>query len=315
MNISDVASAGVFAVVVTYVPDRQPLSDLLVALAPQVKNVVIVDNSPASDLSVPLLVGELALPDVEVIRLGNNFGIAKALNMGIARARADGATHVLLSDQDSLPATDMVWQLLEVARQLEAQNERVGCVGAAFCGQSGRMHKFQVPAQGRFFYATCEGDQAVPWVEVISTITSGSLIPIRVFDDVGLMREDYFIDFVDAEWCSRARHEGYKLYGTSLARMEHRVGDSGFRAWYGGWRSFSGYSPDRLYYQYRNGVSMLRSGFVPWGWKLRMGWTWLGNLYAYVLFAPQRIRNLKAILRGIWDGIRGRGGPLARCVP
>lgn len=300
----------VHAVVVTYFPDPKSLSDLLDALIPQVQAIFIIDNTPDNDSAVLRLVETLDLSCVELVQLCENQGIARALNVGIELAVKAGATHVLLSDQDSVPAADMVEQLLCVTQRLESEGQLVACVGAAFYSMSGGMHRFQVQGQGRF-YTTCAGDQAIPWVEVISTITSGSLIPSSVFEDVGLMREDYFIDFVDTEWCLRARNKGYKIYGTSLAQMKHRVGDSVFQAWYGNWRSFSSYSPTRLYYQYRNGISLLRSSVVPLAWKVRMGWTWMGNIPAYIFFAPKRFRNLKAIIRGSCDGLRGRSGPLA----
>lgn len=306
-------NSGVHAVVVTYLPEPKTLSELLAALIPQVQAVFIIDNTPGNNSTVSRLVDTLDPSCVELVQLRENVGIARALNVGIERAVKAGATHVLLSDQDSVPAADMVEQLLGVTQRLEAEGQLVACVGAAFHSLSGGIHRFQVQGNGRF-YTTCAGDQAIPWVEVISTITSGSLIPASVFEDVGLMREDYFIDFVDTEWCLRARNKGYTIYGTSLAQMEHRVGDKVFQAWYGNWRSFSGYSPTRLYYQYRNGISLLRSSVVPLAWKIRMGWTWLGNIPAYIFFAPKRLRNLKAIIRGLCDGLRGHGGPLAGVV-
>ena len=42
-------------------------------------------------------------------------------------------------------------------------------------------------------------------------ITSGSFIPISIFNDVGFMREELFIDFVDIDWCLRARAKGYEI--------------------------------------------------------------------------------------------------------
>ncbi len=304
----------IHAVVVTFFPDMSMLRKLVFALAAQANHVHIVDNTPAEDGRVEEFMASDVPANVSLRRLGANLGIAKALNVGIEGAIAVGATHVLLSDQDSFPAADMVERLLAVAQDIEAQGLRVGGVGAVFADRDGRMHKFQVPGQGRFFYATCAGDSATPWVEVIAIITSGSLIPVNALRIVGLMREDYFIDFVDIEWCFRARCHGFRFYGTSSARMEHHVGGNEFLAWYGNWRLFGGYHPDRLYYQYRNGVSLLSVGHVPLGWKLRMAWTWLGNIYAYVLFAPGRSRNLSAITRGIWDGMLGRGGPLKQRI-
>jgi rhamnosyltransferase len=303
----------VLAVVVTYYPDAELLIALVRSLLSQVTVVLIVDNTPEMDCRVNSLLAEFADvgSSLEIIRLGTNCGIAAALNVGISVAIHEKFGHVLLCDQDSFPAADMVKQLLALARRIEEQGGRVGCIGPNYLDRvTGHMHRFQVQEPARFFYSTCAGDRAVPWVEVVTLITSGSLVPTNAFADVGLMQEEYFLDFVDTEWCHRARQCGYKLYGTALATMEHHVGDTTFPVWYGRWKAFSGYAPSRLYYRYRNGIFLLQSGNVPWRWKLRSGWTWMGNIYAYTLFGPHRYQNLKAILLGLWDGVCGRTGPL-----
>jgi rhamnosyltransferase len=196
-----------------------------------------------------------------------------------------------------------------VVQRLRPIGIRVGCVGPTYVDHvTGQTFGFQVQEPGHLFYSTLASERADPWVEVITGITSGSLIPCSVFADVGAMREDYFIDYVDTEWCHRARHHGYKLYGTSHASMEHHLGDDTFQVWYLRWRPFSSYSPLRLYYRFRNFVLLMRCGYVPWRWKVRAGWYWLGNLYAYMLFSPSRKENFRYIARGLFDGIRGRTG-------
>jgi rhamnosyltransferase len=288
---------------------------LLAALSKQVGHVLVVDNTPLNDECVSNLLEEWpphARP-AELRRLGDNVGIAAALNVGIEAAIERGFEYVLLSDQDSVPAPDMVRELLRVAKERESTGASVGCVGPTYVDEVTRhTFGFQVQEPGRLFYSVRDGNEADPWVEVITGITSGSLIPCKVFAKVGGMREDYFIDYVDTEWCHRARHAGYRLYGTSLARMAHHLGDDTFPVWYLRWRSFSSYSPLRLYYRFRNFVLLMKCGYVPWRWKVRASWYWFGNLYAYALFSPRRIENLRYIARGLADGIRGRGGRIDR---
>jgi len=42
-------------------------------------------------------------------------------------------------------------------------------------------------------------------------ITSGSLLPLATYADIGPFREEFFIDFVDTDYCFRARKEVDKL--------------------------------------------------------------------------------------------------------
>lgn len=307
------ASGGVLAVVVTFHPSMARLLALLQTLMGQGAIVLVVDNTPdAVDWSGVNALGD-ATHQPRVHRMGYNAGIAAAQNVGIACAIEEHFKFVLLSDQDSLPAPDMIINLLSITSELSAQGIRVGCVCPAYLDETtGQELSFQVQRPEHCFYHTIPAAQADPWCEIITTISSGSLIPVATLREVGKMREDFFIDHVDTEWCHRARASGFRLFGTCHAELRHRLGDAPFMVWYFGWREHSEYSPTRLYYRFRNFVRMIRMLHVPNCWAVRASWYWLGNLYAHCIFSPNRIANLRAILLGLWDGLLGRGGSLQR---
>ncbi len=301
------------ALVVTYRPDAVRLLELVESLAEQVNRVLIVDNSGFEDPSVEKLVlNHRAFGDaLSVVRLRQNCGIGSAINVGLEAARAAGFDYVLLSDQDSLPSSGMVDELLRTDTALRKEGLPVGLVSPEYVDEvTGHAFGFQVQRPGRFFYSVAPPRSGEPWIEILSAITSGSLIRLDVFDVVGEMREDYFIDYVDTEWCHRAIHFGYKLFGTSRAVLSQRLGEDQFPVWYLKWRPYNGYSPQRLYYRFRNFIAILKADFVPGRWKLRALWYWLGNLYAYVLFSPRRLVNIRYIAWGLWDGLRGHMGPM-----
>ena len=106
------------AVVVTFEPDPEGLRELLARLAPQVATVLVVDNASARQPP------RLARDEATLIPLTRNAGIAAAQNIGIRTAVGLGATFVLLMDQDSLPAADMVTQLLNAHDQAAASGRR-----------------------------------------------------------------------------------------------------------------------------------------------------------------------------------------------
>ena len=305
------AASRVFAVVVSYRPELLRFSQLVDELLRQCETVLVVDNNLANDLGVEAeLVKNPAFGDrLRLARCGDNIGIGAALNIGIEAATAEGAEFVLLSDQDSLPAPDMVRQLVNTYQSLDRSGVEVGSVMPCYVDEITRQaFGFQVKQPGRIFYSVCAAEEARPWVETLSGITSGSLYRIGVFARVGLMREDYFIDYVDTEWFHRARSHGLHLFGTGDAVLYQRLGDDTFPVWYLRWRPFTQYSPVRLYYRFRNFVAMYREPTVPLSWKIRAGWYWLGNLYAYLLFAPTRAKNVSHIFRGLYDGLRRRMG-------
>lgn len=307
--MSGPSTSRVHAVVVTYQPEMTVLSKLLDSLAAQAERLFIVDNTPGEDRLSETLAGAYPNDLVQLIRLGRNTGIGYALNVGIAEARKAGATHVLLSDQDSLPAADMVDRLLHAAAAMAAMGRVVGAVGPTYTDiHTGITYPFQVERQGRLFYGHQRPSDEQPIVQALTLITSGTLVPMHVLDVIGPMREDFFIDQVDIEWCHRARAKGFELFGVGNAVMFHQMGEHALRVWYFGWRKESAYSPLRVYYRIRNFVALCREKGIPLGWKLRSSWYSAGFVYSQVIFGRQRVAALRMALMGLWDGVVGRMG-------
>jgi len=119
-------SKDVFSVVVTYEPDLKTLKNVLLSLVEQVKSTVVIDNGSS-------IRGLCGLVDtfkgkVQLIRLNRNHGIAKAHNEGILIARRQGASFVLLMDQDSIPENDMVAKLAQAVSAIP----KIGSVGPRY---------------------------------------------------------------------------------------------------------------------------------------------------------------------------------------
>lgn len=306
------APAKVLAIVVAFHPNAARLRELVCVLLEQCDAVEVVDNTPDASTGAGFLSewADALAPRMSITRFGENRGIGAAQNHGLARVMAEGFDFALLQDQDSIPTPGMVSQLVSIVHSLRAEGVSVGLVSPAYIDvNTGQLAGFQVERPGRLSYALVPGHAADPWVEVATSIASGSLLTREAIQVAGAMRADFFIDQVDIEWCHRARHCGFRLFGTSLARMHHALGEGGFRAWLFGWRACNCYAPDRLYYRFRNFTLLCGLRHVGWGWKLRASVYWLFVFYANVFFANHRGANLQAMLRGILDGLRRRTGP------
>jgi rhamnosyltransferase len=303
--------AKILATVVTYYPDGENLLALVEELCDQVSEVLIVDNTPANNDIVweVILDSTSRFHKLRVVRLGDNLGIAAALNVGIKVAIDEDFSHVLLSDQDSLPVSGMVDGLLQAEKVVSASGKKIGAVGPVYVDKTTDFRfTFQVQKHEDFFYSHSHVSEALPDLEVLSLISSGSLINTQVLQIVGGMQESLFIDSVDVEWCHRANSMGYVHIGTIRGLMIHNLGENILRVWVGGWRRFNGYNPTRLYYQFRNFIFLFRLSFIPFLWKVRFLWYVLGNFYAHAVFAQNRSQSLKAMVSGVWDGLRGRMG-------
>ncbi len=303
MSILDPA-ARVVAVIVTYQPD-DGVRACVQSLRSQVAQIVLVDN--ASDDASLAPVRALQGDGVELACLSRNAGVGAAHNVGIERARASGATHVLLMDQDSSPAPDMVSRMLAAERRLAARGEKVGALGPRFhdprLGKSWpffRMSRFSVRGHN------CDGAEEVRCDFLIS---SGTLIPLAVLGRVGAVNEGYFLEHVDTEWSLRARSAGYGLFGVCDARMDHRLGDDAVGVPLTA-RKIQLYRPYRHYYLFRNAVLLWRAPYTPVAWKLNEARRLVLRLFFFPLFVPPRIERLRYMLLGLWHGLLGRSGPL-----
>lgn len=289
----------IIAVVVAYRPSLERLRAQFAALLPQVHSIVVVDNSPGAE--VLAWAGNWPVCQVHCIALGRNMGIAYAQNRGIEWARSIGGSHVLLMDHDSIPAQDMAAQLIRALMALP----HAGAVGPHYTDARRKKHKspFVRTVGLRRVWLDCSHEDEA--LEVDHLIASGCLISMDVLDRVGAMREDFFIDFVDVEWCLRARHAGYRMYGVCAARLEHQLGDTPVR-FLG--HEYLTHSPRRHYFHARNAVLLYRESWVPLNWKLVSAWRLLLQLGFHVLVTAPRLQHLEKIARGVLHGLMGRAG-------
>ncbi|MEP7191482.1 MAG: glycosyltransferase family 2 protein [Actinomycetota bacterium] len=298
----------VIAVIVTHRPQIRATLALLHALRPQVDDVVVVDNGSTPDSVCELREATGAL-GVTLLDLGSNRGIGAAQNVGIAWARKRGAAFLLLSDQDSIPADDMVARLLAGFGRAVATGLPVAAVGPItvdkrngdavllFSEQRWGPRRAQVP------------DERGALVPAAFLIASGCLISAEALDAVGLMNEPWFIDHIDLEWGLRARRAGYTLFGVADAFLRHELGDRIQRI-PGRSRDVHIHSAARNYYMARNTVLLIRSGLMGRAWCYGYA-AWITKYTVfYILSVPPRAARARLLLEGLFDGLRGRTGPL-----
>lgn len=291
-------SPSIAAIVVTYRPDIAALRMLVDALHPQVDRLWLVDNASANVESIRALA---AARGIDVMANDRNRGIGAALNQGIALARAAGFHHVLLMDQDSLPAGDMVARLHEA---LMSAGEKIAAVGPvhvdARSGNAAPFVRIGFPFNRKSHSAPGEA------VDCDFLITSGCLIPMRAIDAIGDMDAGLFIDNVDLEWCFRAKAHGYRLAGVADARMTHRIGDR--LHWRPGGAAIV-HGPSRLYTIMRNRVLLYRRPGTPGRWIAQDIPRAVLKFLGFSLVVAPRGANIRAMLRGLRDGLAGREGP------
>jgi rhamnosyltransferase len=291
------ARGNVCAVLVTYHPDSE-FPARLSRIIPQVGGTVIVDNG-SCDMSSRMLRELSAGSTLTLINNLENLGIARALNLGAQHALAHGYSWALLLDQDTDVDEDMVERLLATHASCP-YGDRLAVVGSRFRDSNGR------PAEPS--YLDSKGEH---WDEVESVITSGSLLALDVYAAVGPFRDEFFIDYVDTEYCFRARAAGYRVIETRRPLMSHTVGapTPHRMLWRTKWTT--NHSPDRRYYIARNNTVLLREyGTASGGsWQIKSIVRCFRLCKRIAFFERDKAAKIFAVCQGWWDAVRGRMGP------
>jgi rhamnosyltransferase len=280
----------VCAILVSYHPDAE-LPSRAARILEQAGALVIVDNG--SGAATHEMLRRIAADSrVSLVLNPANLGVASALNLGMEQARASGFAWVLLLDQDTDLRDGMLASLIEV-RAAYPEPARVAVIGAGF-GEETRVAR----------------EPGAAWEEVESVITSGSLIPLSVHAALGPFRDEFFIDYVDTEYCFRARAQGYRVIRTTQPLMSHTIGAPTRHDVLGVSKWTSNHSPDRRYYIARNDTVMLREygGYAFGAWALKSLGRRLRTSRRIVLYERSKARKIAAVWAGWWDGVRGRLG-------
>jgi rhamnosyltransferase len=105
-------------------------------------------------------------------------------------------------DQDSIPEDNLVRNLLNCYEDLTAKGYKIGLVGPQdYDKDSKKLNKARL-RKGSYIEGT-------NYVSVEQTLSSGSLISKEVYNIIGGMDNDLFIDAVDSEYCWRMRKNGF----------------------------------------------------------------------------------------------------------
>jgi rhamnosyltransferase len=277
--------------IVLFHPDVNTLGAVVSSAAAQVDDLLIIANDDAP-WSCPLP------ENVVLARPGRNLGLGGAYNLAARWARKRGATHLLLLDQDSVAAPGMVAGLLEGFKQ-------PGPVAA-----SGPLWRdSRTGDDGFFVLARAWGigrctPRAGDIVAVDSLISSGSLISLDAFADVGPFDEILFIEHVDTDWALRAHAKGYRLYGVADARLDHTFGEAALSLWpLGPRRRLFLYPPERNYYLLRNSLVLWRRRYVPWWWVFRDARRTLTIMLFYLICVPPRLERARAMFCALRDSV------------
>jgi rhamnosyltransferase len=306
--MSIIQSPSVSAVVVTYHPDDL-LAQRIEVLKRQVRSIWIVDNgSPSETVNQLRKLESEADGAISLITNLENQGLAAGQNQGVTAAMSRGCDWVLLMDQDSEPDQDMVSEMLSAAREYPSP-ERIGFLAPRHDDERGLPASWVYIRQrwsllGRRAIATGQVEDRTAFV-----MASGCLVSRERIMEIGPMREEFFIDYIDYDFSFRVRRAGYRIVVVGSANLKHRLGEHKEAKFLGFKKSFREHQADRRHTIYRNRIRVIFSHGFRFPEFLQFEFLSITKDFAQLLiWESEKGAKLSAILSGIWAGLLGRGG-------
>lgn len=283
----------IFSVIVSYNPNLRNLIELISQLNKQNVNAIVVDNNSNC-------VFEENEIGCKVINLKENLGIAVAQNKGLEYVKNNNGDYVVFFDQDSSIPNDYILNLMSDYQFLINQGIKVGTIGPRFIDERFGFYYKTVNMSQYGFREKIDVSKITQPEPSTLLISSGSLVSVDVLKDIGFMRENYFIDYVDTEWCIRAASLGYKNYVSAQAVMQHAIGDNVLQFKY---FNVPVHSPFRRYYRVRNAYYMYREPHVPKLLALREILFNFIHQLILILFLSKKSEYIKSYAKGVKDGL------------
>jgi len=297
------------ALIITYNPSAG-FEDHIEKLFLEFRQIILIDNGSSPEFQQMLKTQADSWGEALKLLLNPyNLGVATALNQGIDWAIHQGYDFIITLDQDSLPMPGMVKEMVSVYNTC-LQPDKIAIIAPKVEDPgAGIIAKYLRPKYHFFFERKTCTEEVLEGVSMV--ITSGSMYNLGIYKKIGPFRDDFFVDYVDTEYCLRARQKGYDIIVACNARLLHRLGNQRkinigrveMRPTF--------HSAIRWYYISRNRIPMAKLyGYAFPHWLL---YEIVINSYGLVrmlIFEDHKINKLLAVLLGCIDGFLGRLGAI-----
>ena len=285
-------SPRVCAIVVTY-NRRELLDQVLAALHRQTRRpdeILLIDN--ASTDGTPEFVAE-RYPEVIVQTQASNRGGAGGFAAGIEWGHQRGNEWIWCMDDDTVPRSDALRELLEALDRAPGKTPLV--LTSRVLWHDGTPHPMN-RAIPRWRWGVEMADGARRGLLLVRSATFVSTMLHRTcVDRFGLPPEHYFLWADDIEYTSRILREELGYYVPESV-VEHLTKST---------RTAQDDTSDRYYFHVRNYLLLLRgTAFAPVERLAALRW-YVSTLRRYLQRTRYRPAALSVVFRGVRDGVRG----------
>ncbi|MCR4581616.1 MAG: glycosyltransferase family 2 protein, partial [Bacilli bacterium] len=218
---------------------------------------------------------------IEYVKLGENKGIAYALNIGAKKAIEDGYKFLLTMDQDSKITDDIVDKMKEFIKN--NKDSKIGLISP--------YHDINTddPKEGKV-------------EERIEVMTSGNIIYLDAYQEIGGYKDWLFIDCVDTEYCMNLNKHGYKVIRLNEIIMKHELGNLVVHKLFGKEYPCYNHNPMRRYYIVRNNlyINQMYGDIYP-DYCKRLLRIQKGQVKRIIAFEKNKLKKLSMMYKGYKD--------------
>ncbi len=271
-------------VIVAYNPTQTLIKNLkLFEENELVKDVIIVDNT-----SIQTEINEkiTAFNKVSLIAYNDNLGLGKAQKDGLNKVISLGYDWVITFDQDSEITSDLLFKYNKYINENDCEN--VAIINSDFIDRGKNQKNYD--------------NQDV--LSVDEVVSSGSLINLKIYQKVGEIREEFFIDQIDNEYCYRVKSLNYEIRVLPDIGFYHQMGEIrrvkllNFYVY--------NQSPLRVYYRTRN-LILFYKAYKDKKLK-RKNKKAIFFDFIKIFFEKQKFKKIKMYFIGINHGLKNKTG-------
>lgn len=190
--------------------------------------ITLVDNGSTDD-SISVIQGRF--PHVHCIPLESNLGFAGGNNVGIEYALKSGFDLILLLNNDTVVAPDLLHRFVEgFAREPQAgilgariylfdAKDTLDHLGGMWMKREAKMHLIGFREKD----PSPLPDALIPLDYVCGACM---IIKRSVFESIGMLEPRYFLYWEENDFCLRAKRAGFLCFSSPEARIWHKVSAS-----------------------------------------------------------------------------------------
>jgi len=185
-------------------------------------DILVIDNH-SDDNSVSIL--RQSLPEVLVEETPENLGFAGGCNYGLQFAKEQGYEWILLLNNDTFAAIDMVSHLVEeIEKDIALLSPKVYYTKDPkriwFAGGQRHVWLLEMYGTGKGKKESSKWSQSKDVDYLVGTCL---LVNMQAATQVGFLDERYFMYYEDLDWCLRFQDAKYRLRLVAKAHLFHDV--------------------------------------------------------------------------------------------